>query len=105
MPENNGFGKNIIISRVDNSSSVHTDNSKKNILIIGKGPTDGLDDTAITAEVDYFINFTEQQKKSCLSLHFNGSSRFLLSNGVKTYQFKAKNSETNASPFCLRNIS
>ena len=32
------------------SSSVHVDNKKKDILILGKGPTQGLDDTLLTAE-------------------------------------------------------
>ena len=30
------------------SSSVHIGNKKKHILILGKGPTDGLDDTTLT---------------------------------------------------------
>ena len=33
------------------SSSVHIDNKKKDILILGDGPTQGLDDTTSTAEV------------------------------------------------------
>ena len=32
------------------SSSVHVDNKKKDILILGEGPTQGLDGTTITAE-------------------------------------------------------
>ena len=31
------------------SSSVHVDNKKKDILILGEGPTPGLDDTTLTA--------------------------------------------------------
>ena len=30
------------------SLSAHIDNEKKDILILGKGPTQGLDDTALT---------------------------------------------------------
>ena len=45
------------------SLSVHIDNKKKDILILGKETTDCLDGTASTAEKDYFINYTEQQKK------------------------------------------
>ena len=33
------FGQNVIIFGVDMSSSVHVDNKKKDILILGKGPT------------------------------------------------------------------
>ena len=36
------------------------DLKKKDILILGKSPTDGLDDATITAETKYSINFTEQ---------------------------------------------
>ena len=51
------MGKNVIISGVDISSSVHDDNKKKNILFLGIGPTQGLDDTMLTAEGQYSINF------------------------------------------------
>ena len=54
------------------SSSVHVDNKKKDILILGKGLTEGLDDTTLTAEEKYSINFTVTGKKFCLSLHYNG---------------------------------
>ena len=46
----------------DMSSSVHINNKKKYILILGKGATNGLDDIILTAEKEYSINFTEQQK-------------------------------------------
>ena len=59
----NGFGRNCIIFGVDMSSSVHVDNKKKNILILGEGPTQGLDGTTLTAGKKYTINFTENDKK------------------------------------------
>ena len=40
------------------SSSVHINNKGKAILILGKAPTQGLDDTKLTAESKYPINFT-----------------------------------------------
>ena len=40
------------------SSSVYVDNKNKNILVLSEDPTQGLDDTALTAEVKYSINFT-----------------------------------------------
>ena len=40
------------------SSPVHFDNKNKNILLLGEGPTQGLDDTILTAESKYPINFT-----------------------------------------------
>ena len=41
----------------------------KNILILVKGPTVGLDNTTIIAEAEYFINFSDHVNKFCLSLH------------------------------------
>ena len=50
------------------SSSAHVDNNEKDILILGKGPTQGLEHT-LTAEKMYLINFTVTKKKFYLSLH------------------------------------
>ena len=39
-------------------------NSKgKDMLILGEGPTQGLDDTTLTAEAKYLINFTQSEKR------------------------------------------
>ena len=40
------------------SSSVQIDKKSKDILILGEGPAQVLNDTALTAEVKYPINFT-----------------------------------------------
>ena len=37
-----GFGQNVLIFGADISSSAHIDNKKKDILVLGKGPTQGL---------------------------------------------------------------
>ena len=37
--------------------SVHVDNKKKDILILGEGPTQGLGGTTLTAEKMYSVNF------------------------------------------------
>ena len=41
------------------SSSAYVDNKKKDILILGEEPTQGLDDTKLTAEAKYPINFAQ----------------------------------------------
>ena len=51
---NDGFGQNVIIFGVDMNSSVQVDNKKKDILILGKGSTQGLEHT-LTAEKMYFL--------------------------------------------------
>ena len=97
-------GKIAMIFSADMSSSVHIDNNKKDILILGKGPTDALDDTNLTAEKEYSINFTEQQKKPLLSLHYNISNSNIFINDDETNNFKSKDSEINAALLCLCNV-
>ena len=89
-------GKNFIIFGGYMSSSVHIDNKGKNILILGKGPTQGLNHT-LTAETQYSVNFTRPGIKFCLSLHYNGSNSFLFVNATKIYQLKTNNSEIKKS--------
>ena len=43
----------------DMSSSAHVNNKQKKILILGDGPVQGIDDTTLTAEKEYSINFSE----------------------------------------------
>ena len=65
---------------------------KKNILVLGKGPTQGLEHILI-AEKMYSINFTISKKKwktFCLSLHYNGANSYLFVNGTEIIKFKAK---------------
>ena len=52
-----GFGQNVLIFGADMRTSIHIDNKKKNILVLGRGPTEGLEST-LTAEKMYSINFT-----------------------------------------------
>ena len=99
------WGKNFIISGADMSSSVHIDNKNKDILIFGEGPTQGLDDTTLTAEAINPINFAQPNKRFVLSLHYNGSNSFLFVNTTKIYQFKVKDCETKDYTLCLDNIS
>ena len=77
------------------SSSVHVHNKKKDILFLVEGPTQGLDDITLIAEKRY----------SEKSLLYNEANSYLFVNSVEIIQFKAKDSEINAIPLCLRNIS
>ena len=49
---------------------MHVDNKNKDILILGEGSTQGLDDTTLTAEGKYPIRFTEQNKRFVLIPRF-----------------------------------
>ena len=86
------------------SSSAHINNKKKDILVLGNGPTQGLEHT-LTAEKIYSINFTVTKTKFCLRLHYNGANSYLFVNGIEIYKFKAKDSTIVAAPLCLGNIS
>ena len=86
------------------SSSPHIDNKKKDILVLGRGPRQGLEH-ALTAEKMYSVNFIVTKKLFCLNLHYNGANNYLFVNGTEIYKFKAKDSEIVASPLCLGNIS
>ena len=99
------FGKNVVIFGVDNSSSVYVNNKIEKILVLGEGPTQGLDNITITAETKYPINFTESGKRFPLSLHDNGGNCLLFVNDTKLCQLKAKDSEVKPYILCLGNIS
>ena len=99
-----GDGQNVIIFTVDMSSSTKIDNREKDILILGKGPTQGLEHT-LTAEKMYSINFSKGYTKFCLTLHYNGANSYLFVNGIEIIKFKAKDYEIVATPLCLGNIS
>ena len=102
----NGLSKNCIIFGADlSSSSSHANTKKNNILVLGKDFVQGTNGTTTYAEKIYKINFTEKNKKYCLSLHYNGANSYLFVNGTEIHKFKAKDSEIVASPLCLGNIS
>ena len=71
------------------SFSSHIDNKIKDILVLGKRPTQGLEHT-LTAEKIYAINFTVSKKKFCLSLHYNGEIVICLSMAQKFTNLKQK---------------
>ena len=99
----NEIGRNVIFFGVDMSSSTHIDNKKKDILNLGKGPTQGLEHS-LMAEKLYSMNFTKENTKFCLSLHYNGVNTYLFVNGTEIINFKLKDSEITAYPLCLGNI-
>ena len=65
---------NIAARGQDSNQVPNCDGRNKNILVLGEGPTQGLDNATIIAEVKFSINFTESEKLFVLSLHLNGSN-------------------------------
>ena len=86
------------------SFSAHIDNKEKDILVLGKGPTQGLEHTS-TAEKKYSISFTVTKNKFYLSLYYNGTNSSLFVNGTEIYKFKAQDSKIVVTPLRLGNIS
>ena len=87
------------------SSSTKIDNRKKDILILRKGPTQGLEHT-LSAEKNVLDQFhRKKQKKNCLNLHYNKENSYLFVNGTKSIKFKSKDPEIRPYPLCLGNIS
>ena len=102
----NGTGQNVIIFGVNMSSSIHVDNKGKGILILEKGPTQGVGNSSLTAEKLYSINFAEFNKKFVLSLHYNGDNSYLFVNGVEIIKSKALTGNIKThNGICLGNIS
>ena len=85
-----GFGQNVLIFGADMSSSGHIDNKKKDILVIGKEPTQGLEHTDSRKNVFHYFYC---DKKNCLGLYYNEANSYLFVNGTEIYKFKAKNSK------------
>ena len=69
------------------SSSIRIDNKRKDILILGLGPTQGVGENSLTAEKMHSINFTVTKKKFCLSLHYNEANSYLFVDGTEIYKF------------------
>ena len=86
----NGFGRNFIILEADMSSFVHANNKTKIVLVLGEYLVQGLHNTTIYADNLYSINFTENNKKFCLSLHYNGANSYLFLMVQKFINLKQK---------------
>ena len=77
------------------SRSIHPSNKTKDFLVLGKGLIQLIENTTIYAEKTYSPNFSAENKIFVLSLHYNDDNSFLLVNGQKSTQFKAKDDVFN----------
>ena len=71
----NELARNVIFGVV-NSLSTHAENRKNNLLL--------------SAGQKFSINFSEENAKCCLSLHYNHHNSYSFVNGKEIYQFKAE---------------
>ena len=66
--------RNVLMFGADMSSSVHANNRANHIYRMATGLTQGINDTTIYAEKNFYRNFTDFGKKFILSLHYNGDN-------------------------------
>ena len=76
----NDFARNVIVFGVDNSSSSHADTRKNNFLVLGEGPTYGVNGGFRSPEKKFSINFTKANTKFCLTLHYNADNSYFFVN-------------------------
>ena len=97
--------RNILIFGADMSFSVHATNRENHIHLMGTGLMQGINDTTIYAEKNFYRNFTDFGKKFMLSLHYNGDDSYLFVNGRQELKFKAKTDQLVKEKLCIGNLS
>ena len=98
-------GRNVLIFGADMSFSVHATNRANHIYLMGDGFTQGINDTTIYVEKDYYRNFRYPGKKFVLSLHYNGDNSYLFVNGRQELKFKCKTDQLVKEKLCIGNLS
>ena len=98
-------GRNVLIFGVDMSFCVHATNRANNIYVMGDGLTQGIHDTTLYVEKNYWRNFTDPGKKFIISLHYNGDESYFVVNGRQELKFKAKTDQLVKEKLCIGNLS
>ena len=98
-------GRNVLIFGADMSFNVHATNRANHIHLMGDGLTQGINDTMISVEKNYYRNFTDPGEKFVLSLHYNGDNSYLFVNGRQELKFKAKTDQLVKEKLCIGNLS
>ena len=97
--------RTVLIFGADMSSTVHATNRANHIYLMGTGLTQGINDTTIYAEKNFYRNFTDFGKKIVLSLHYNGDNSYLFVNGRQELKFKAKTDQLVKEKLYIGNLS
>ena len=97
--------RNVLIFGADISFSVHATNRANNNYVMGDGFTQGIHDTTLYVEKNYYRNFTDPGKKFMLSLHYNGDDSCLFVNGRQELKFKCKTDQLVKEKLCIGNLS
>ena len=97
--------RNVLIFGGDMSFSVHATNRANNIYVMSDGLTQGIHDTTLYVENNYWRNFTDPGKKFVISLHYNGDDSYFFVNGRQELKFKAKTDQLVKERLCIGNLS
>ena len=96
--------RNVLIFGVDMSFSIHATNRANHIYVMGTEFVQGINDTIIYAEKNFYRNFTDPGKKFLLSLHYNGNNSYLFVNGRQELNFKCKTDQLVKEKLCIGNV-
>ena len=72
---------------------------------MGTGLTQGIHDTTIYAEKNFYRNFTDPGKKIILTLDYNGDDSYLFVNSRQELKFKCKTDQLVKEKLCIGNLS
>ena len=97
--------RNVLIFGADMSFSVHATNRANNIYLMDTDLTQGINDTTIYAEKNFYRNVTDFGKKFMLSLHYNGDDSYLFVNGRQELKFKAKTDQLVKEKLCIGTLN
>ena len=73
--------RNVLIFGADMSFSIHATNRANHIYVMCKKFVQGINDTTIYVEKNFYRNFTDPGKTFKLSLYYNGNNSYLFVNG------------------------
>ena len=93
--------RNVLIFGADMSFSVHATNRGNNIYVMGSSLTQGIHDTTLYAEKNFYRNFTDLGKNFMLSLHYNGDDSYLFVNGRQELKLKCKTDQLVKEKLCI----
>ena len=99
------IGRNVLIFGADMSFSAHATNRANHIYLMGDALTQGINDTTLYVEKNYWRNFTDPGKKFMISLHYNGDESYFFVNGRQELKFKAKTDQLVKEKLCIGNLS
>ena len=98
-------GRNVLIFGADMSFSENTTNKANHIYLMGEGLTQGIHDTTLYVEKNYYRDFTDPGKNFVLSLDYNGDNSYLFVNGRQELKLKAKTDQLVKEKLCIGNLS